>query len=276
MSRRRVVSDKRVPIYLDGKPESLDVLTERDDLTAGILQKQAQISPKYFYDSLGSRLFKVICELDEYYLTRTETWIMKMFQCEISIATVSDMLMIDLGAGNCAKVSALFGVLKPREYYKILCSDFDPRFWRHVARFNVDEARIEMHLAAKCDLAVVWPGGSRNFVRGETIHTESSYKYSIEKFLKLLATSGFGNPRCWSDEASSFLVCYAEAIYDNAIIKRIREKIELISGWRAIIIAKSKNLCRASALERCRKKRNRVDNALRLSIQCPNSIGPLR
>ena len=44
----------------------------RQELTAGLLQPKARIAPKFFYDSLGSRLFEAITELPEYYPTRTE------------------------------------------------------------------------------------------------------------------------------------------------------------------------------------------------------------
>ncbi len=44
----------------------------REELAAGLLQPQAAIAPKFFYDALGSRLFEAITELPEYYPTRTE------------------------------------------------------------------------------------------------------------------------------------------------------------------------------------------------------------
>ena len=44
----------------------------RAELAAGLMQRQAQTSPKYLYDVLGSKLFEAICELPEYYPTRTE------------------------------------------------------------------------------------------------------------------------------------------------------------------------------------------------------------
>jgi uncharacterized SAM-dependent methyltransferase len=44
----------------------------RRELASGLLQAQASIAPKFFYDSLGSRLFEAITELPEYYPTRTE------------------------------------------------------------------------------------------------------------------------------------------------------------------------------------------------------------
>ncbi|MCU0967134.1 MAG: L-histidine N(alpha)-methyltransferase, partial [Burkholderiaceae bacterium] len=47
-----------------------------DEAAAGLQARPAQVSPKFFYDPLGSRLFDAITELDEYYPTRTEAAIL--------------------------------------------------------------------------------------------------------------------------------------------------------------------------------------------------------
>ena len=49
-----------------------DPAGERDALIRGLLATPATIAPKYFYDALGCQLFEAICELPEYYTTRTE------------------------------------------------------------------------------------------------------------------------------------------------------------------------------------------------------------
>ncbi len=48
-----------------------------EDVLAGLALPQKSIPPKYFYDEQGCRLFEAICELPEYYLTRTETAILR-------------------------------------------------------------------------------------------------------------------------------------------------------------------------------------------------------
>ncbi|MHB1238405.1 MAG: L-histidine N(alpha)-methyltransferase, partial [Gallionella sp.] len=58
----------------------------RADLSAGLLAESAYASPKYFYDALGSRLFAAICELPEYYLSRTEASIVDAHLGEIAEA----------------------------------------------------------------------------------------------------------------------------------------------------------------------------------------------
>ena len=74
------------------------------------------ISPKFFYDDIGSHLFDVITLLEEYYPTRTEQWIMDAFQGAIADAVGPCEVLLDLGAGNCAKASRLFNSIKPKQY----------------------------------------------------------------------------------------------------------------------------------------------------------------
>jgi dimethylhistidine N-methyltransferase len=74
------------------------------------------ISPKFFYDDIGSHLFDVITLLEEYYPTRTEQWIMDAHRDEIAEAVGDCEVLLDLGAGNCAKASQLFNSIQPKQY----------------------------------------------------------------------------------------------------------------------------------------------------------------
>ena len=74
------------------------------------------ISPKFFYDDIGSHLFDVITLLEEYYPTRTEQWIMDTYHGAIADAVGPCEFLLDLGAGNCAKASRLFNSIKPKQY----------------------------------------------------------------------------------------------------------------------------------------------------------------
>jgi dimethylhistidine N-methyltransferase len=92
-----------------------------------------------------------------------------------------------------------------------LGSDFAPAQWQHKAFFNEIESRIEMHLQALHTQTVRWPGGERQFVAGEGLHTESSYKWTPAAFETLLNEAGFGSVRMWSDEQDWFGVFAAVA-----------------------------------------------------------------
>ena len=88
-------------------------------LVAGLLAVHAHTSPKYLYDVLGSRLFAAICELPEYYPTRTEAAIFAQYEQQIAAAVGPASVFIDLGAGNCSKAARLFPSLQPRQYVAV-------------------------------------------------------------------------------------------------------------------------------------------------------------
>ncbi|HMO47978.1 MAG TPA: L-histidine N(alpha)-methyltransferase [Rubrivivax sp.] len=93
------------------------------EAAAGLLRAPAAVSPKFFYDALGSRLFDAITELAEYYPTRTEAAIFAAHGAAIAQAVLDltgpQPVIVDLGAGNCAKGAALFPRLAPRRYVAV-------------------------------------------------------------------------------------------------------------------------------------------------------------
>ncbi|MBI1889342.1 MAG: L-histidine N(alpha)-methyltransferase [Burkholderiales bacterium] len=301
----------------------------RAELSEGLLASPAVTSPKYLYDALGSRLFAAICELPEYYLTRTEAAIFQAHLPEMAEAIGPGRTLIDLGAGNCSKAARLFSALSPQQYVpvdisveflrdsvellrqrfpeieitgvgldfsttldlpdavnkrnrlffypgsslgnfmpedaveflrgvhqacagegglligvdlvkdkqildaayddalgvtasfnlnlllhlnRLLGADFNVRDWAHRAFFNENKSRIEMHLEARRSVTVSWSGGKRQFAEGERIHTENSYKYTRESFVRLLERAGFGETKVWTDPRGWFMVCYAKLV----------------------------------------------------------------
>ncbi len=321
------------PQFIDCQADSLtgQALSATQELAAALTAAAASVSPKYFYDALGSQLFEAITSLDEYYPTRTEAGIFDAAHGEmaaaISAAGITRSCLIDLGAGNCAKAARLIPHLKPQQYVpvdisvdflreaaaqvqglfpaldivgvgmdfsnalalppqvqahdrvffypgsslgnfspaqalaflrqmadpargqarglllgidlvkdtatleaayddalgvtaafnknllrhvnRLLGADFDPRQWQHVALFDEAGSRIEMHLQAQTELTVRWPGGERHFRKGERIHTESSYKYTVASMTALLQQAGFTQTRCWTDPKNWFAVFWA-------------------------------------------------------------------
>jgi uncharacterized SAM-dependent methyltransferase len=77
--------------------------------------------------------------------------------------------------------------------------------------FDTALSRIEMHLEAVQDVTVCWPGGERRFAAGERIHTENSYKWTLDGFAQLLHSAGFVSSRHWTDPAARFAVFWADA-----------------------------------------------------------------
>lgn len=320
-----------MPQFINIAQTTSSAVSVQQELTASLLKPQASLSPKFFYDALGSRLFEAITLLDEYYPTRTEASIFEARNAAIAGAVadsgIKNACLIDLGAGNCAKAAALIPHLKPSQYVPIdisvdfmrdaatqvqasfpalsvvgvgmdfssalslpdtvqtlgrvffypgsslgnfsppdalrflqqiaspaqgnarglllgidlvkstavleaayddaagvtaafnknvllnvnaqLGADFDLRQWQHVALFNQQASRIEMHLQAIAPTTVRWPGHERAFKTGERIHTENSYKYTLDGMAALLKQAGFSQVQHWTDAQNWFGVFWA-------------------------------------------------------------------
>ena len=320
------------PVFFDVSQENKD--TDNEALSQGLLAHPATLSPKYFYDAMGSVLFDAITLLPEYYPTRTEHHILVAHAHAIHAQLPKQATWVDLGAGSCQKAAHLFSRTLPATYVAVdissaylanqlkdlqaqhpqvnmvgvgmdfsqfltfpaalqqqlsahpvltlylgsslgnftpnealsflqriaaLCqqgqpgsglligidlvkethtlerayaddlgvtaafnlnvlrrvnhllgSDFDVRDWQHCARFNTQASRIEMHLQAKHDLLVQWNGHQRHFNQGETIHTENSYKWSIDQFTDQLRAAGFSSIQHWTDPLVHFAVFWAQ------------------------------------------------------------------
>ncbi len=106
-------------------------------------------------------------------------------------------------------VTAAFNLNLLRHLNALLGADFKLRDWRHVAFFNTEASRIEMHLQARHVTTVRWPGGERHFAAGERIHTENSAKWQPADFEALLRQAGYGKLRRWTDAQGWFAVFLA-------------------------------------------------------------------
>src|SRR5205807_4379664 len=71
-----------------------------------------------------------------------------------------------------------------------LDGDFDLEAFAHRARWNARESRIEMHLESLREQTVRAAGRRFRFAAGETLHTENSYKFTIEGFAQLAQAAG--------------------------------------------------------------------------------------
>ena len=87
------------------------------DMQAALSQTPKRISPKYFYDQAGSALFDRICELPEYYPTRTELSILQTHAEDISKYMGENADIIEFGAGSLTKIrSLLHAAINPSRY----------------------------------------------------------------------------------------------------------------------------------------------------------------
>jgi dimethylhistidine N-methyltransferase len=110
-----------------------------------------------------------------------------------------------------AGVTAAFNLNVLARLNRELGATFDITRFRHRAFFNSDASRVEMHLVS-ADQQVVYIGGERiAFERGETIWTESSYKYDRAQLDGLVTAAGFRMERTWSDRHDRFWVTFLTA-----------------------------------------------------------------
>ena len=89
-------------------------------------------------------------------------------------------------------------------------ADFEIESFSHQARWNDGESRIEMHLVSRIAQAVRVADHVIRFDRGESIHTENSYKFTVSGLSGLSATAGWHLTRSWTDPAGLFSVVLLE------------------------------------------------------------------
>lgn len=80
--------------------------TDGSDVVKGLTEIPKSIPVRYFYDDRGSELFEQICELPEYYLTRTETTILQKYKSAIALVT-GRCELVELGSGSSTKTRIL-------------------------------------------------------------------------------------------------------------------------------------------------------------------------
>jgi L-histidine Nalpha-methyltransferase len=100
-----------------------------------------------------------------------------------------------------AGVTAAFNMNLLARINRDLGADFDLKQFRHLARYDESERRVEMHLASKVwQRVTIREAGFRFYLReGETIWTESSHKYNLEEVVQMGARTGFCCEQQWFD-----------------------------------------------------------------------------
>lgn len=316
----------RSPRLYDFEPARATFLNE---ILSGLQLAQKELPSKYFYDDAGSRLFEQICELDEYYPTRTELSIMRERAPEIASLLGPGCLLIEYGSGSSTKTRLLLDALRDLAGYvpidiskgQLLCSvaslalaypelevlpvcadytsefrlpapkrpvarrvayfpgstignfdreparrflsqvaracqggvlligvdlkkdgailhrayndpcgvtarfnlhilerinqelgaNFQARRFGHYAFYHPGQSRVEMHLMSFQEQCVRIAEEEICFKLGESIWTESSYKYTLDEFAQLAASAGFTVEHVWTDPRALFSVQYLTA-----------------------------------------------------------------
>jgi len=310
--------------FHDFEPDDQDFL---DAILSGLSHPQKSIPSKFFYDETGSQLFEEICNLDEYYPTRTELGILDQYKSEIAALAGPRCHLAEFGSGSSIKIQTLmqalesplgyipidisrehlaqsaasFARLFPETAVTAICTDYTSEFelpaidegqyvgfypgstignftpddarlflkrvknilngggfiigvdlvkdtavlnaayddakgitaafnknlltrcnrelgsnfdlsaFTHRAFFNEVASRIEMHLVSTRQQHVEIAGETFKFEKYETIHTENSYKYTLDGFQTLARSSGFAPVDVWTDDKELFSVHYLAA-----------------------------------------------------------------
>lgn len=117
-----IFSEKRLSIHYLSESQKARPTGEGEDVMRGLSQTPKTLPPRYFYDDKGSQLFEQICELPEYYPTRTEAWILEHYAPEIARCTGACEL-VELGSGSSTKTRLLLdayqGLHSPLHYLPI-------------------------------------------------------------------------------------------------------------------------------------------------------------
>ena len=118
--------------------------------------------------------------------------------------------ILDAAYNDAQGITAAFNLNMLSNINILMNANFDIENFSHHAFYNEKEYRIEMHLVSKLDQIVRLGDTDIAFARGETIHTENSYKYTLESFQEIAQSAGFVIRSSWSDEQQLFSVHYLE------------------------------------------------------------------
>ena len=124
----------------------------------------------------------------------------------VGVDLVKDAKVLNAAYNDAAGVTAKFNLNLLVRINRELAADFDLAGFCHQAFYNSERRRIEMHLASRRRQQVSVCGRMIEFRTGETIHTESSYKYTIESFGALARGSGWTPLTAWTDSQGYFSV----------------------------------------------------------------------
>jgi L-histidine N-alpha-methyltransferase len=116
------------------------------DVRAGLTKPFKELSPRYFYDERGCRLFEAITELPEYYPTRAERAILELHGSEIVAAAAYPATLIELGSGSASKTRVLLAAMREAGSLDAYAPvDISERTTRETAARIAEEYAIDVH-----------------------------------------------------------------------------------------------------------------------------------
>lgn len=123
-----------------------------------------------------------------------------------------DRTILESAYNDSAGVTAAFNRNILVRINRELQADFVPSQFAHRAFYDVRKSRIEMHLVSRANQVVHLAGYQIEFERGESIHTENSYKYDLEELAEQTERAGLRLTHQWTDHNNYFALVYLTAI----------------------------------------------------------------
>ncbi len=124
----------------------------------------------------------------------------------IGVDLIKDPCRLNAAYNDARGVTAAFNLNLLRRINRELGADFRLDRFTHRAFYNPSAGRIEMHLVSLARQEVHLNGATIPFELGESVWTESSYKYSPADFARLAATAGWRVERVWTDPGQLFSI----------------------------------------------------------------------
>jgi dimethylhistidine N-methyltransferase len=124
----------------------------------------------------------------------------------IGVDLIKPAEVLNAAYNDAAGVTARFNLNLLTRINRELGGDFKPECFEHHAFYNRERHRVEMHLASLKRQKAKVAGETIEFRAGETIHTENSYKYSIEKLAALARGVGWRPLNVWTDARNYFSI----------------------------------------------------------------------
>jgi len=124
----------------------------------------------------------------------------------IGVDLVKDASILNAAYNDTAGVTAAFNLNVLARANREIGAEFDLDAFAHRAFFNEPASRVEMHLASRKHQTVRALGQTFAFAPGETIHTENSYKHTLDGFAQLARKAGWRSERAWTDRDRLFSI----------------------------------------------------------------------
>jgi dimethylhistidine N-methyltransferase len=177
----------------------LDIVPVNGDFSRPIDLPRARASRLVYFP--GSTIGNLTPEEAHAFLVMTRGQASRML---VGVDLRKDANVLHAAYNDSRRVTAAFNLNLLARINRELGADFDPKRFAHYAFYNAAAGRIEMHLVSLARQSVRIGRHRFSFDAGESIHTENSYKYSIEGFRALAARAGYAGAKVWTDAKGLF------------------------------------------------------------------------